>query len=136
MPIYVVEEFNYFAEIADRMAPTARRIVMTTIHRIEARVKASLSGPRSGRLYKRGATGSIVHQASAPGEPPATDTDNLADSIGARMIGQTEGEVTVSAAYAAVLELGGAHLAPRPYFAPAVNAEWPEFLNAMKVLGE
>lgn len=136
MSVHVVEEFNHFADIAAKMAPQAGRIVNATIHRIEGRVKGSLSGSRTGRLYKRGARGTIVHQASAPGEPPATDTGNLVDSVGSRMIGPTEGEVTVGAEYAAILELGGVYLAPRPYFAPAVAAEWPEFLSAMKVLGE
>ena len=136
MAVYVIEDYNHFAQYAADMAPAARRIVQTTIRRIEARAKNSLSGPRSGRLYQRGATGNIVHQASAPGEAPATDIGNLANSIGARMLGQTEGEVTVGAEYAAVLELGGRRIAPRPFFAPAVKAEWPDFLSAMKVLGE
>lgn len=35
-------------------------------------------GGRSGRLYKRGRS---FHQASAPGEPPKSDTGRLASSI-------------------------------------------------------
>lgn len=132
----VIEEFNNFGEIAAGLAPLAGRIVHTTVRRIEARAKGSLSGPRTGIIYRRGARGDIEHQASAPGEPPATDTGNLAASIGSRMIGPTEGEITVTAEYAAVLELGGVHVAARPYFRPAIKAEWPHFLNAMKVLGE
>ena len=132
----VIEEFNHFAEIANDMAPEAGRIVNATIHRIEARTKASLSGPRSGREYRRGKHGTRIHRASAPGEPPATDTGNLANSIGSRMTGRTEGEVTVTAEYAAALELGGVHMAARPFLGPAVRAEWPEFINALKVLGE
>lgn len=136
MAVYVFEEYNRFAQYAEGMASEAGRIVLATIRRIEARTKASLSGPRSGRLYQRGAKGTIVHQASAPGEAPATDTGNLANSIGAQMIGRSEGEVTVGAEYAVTLELGGGKIAPRPFLQPAVTAEWPEFLNAMKVLGE
>lgn len=131
----VVEEFNHFAEYADGMGSEAGRIVNTTIRRIEGRAKGSLSGPRSGRLYKRGQAGDVVHQASAPGEAPATDTGFLADSIGSRMIGPTEGEITVTARYSVVLELGGVRMAPRPYFAPAVRAEWDGFLAAMRELG-
>lgn len=136
MPVYVVEEFNRFVEIADGMTAKAGQIVKTTIRRIEARAKGSLSGARSGHIYRRGAKGTILHQASAPGEPPATDIGNLVNSIGSRMIGAAEGEVTVSAEYAAVLEFGGVHMAPRPFFTPAVKAEWPEFIQAMKVMGE
>jgi hypothetical protein len=137
MTTHVYVEFNDFAKYADNMQGVARKAVATTIKRIEARAKASLSGPRSGRLYlKRDYRGKIVHKASAPGEPPATDTGNLANSIGSRMTGRTEGEVTVTAEYAAALELGSAHIAPRPFFAPAVKAEWPGFLAAMKAIAE
>jgi hypothetical protein len=133
--VRVIEEFNHFVQYAEGMAVTARQAVMTTIHRIEARAKASLSGARSGKIYRRGAKGRIRHQASAPGEAPGTDTGNLANSISARMTGPTEGEITVTAEYAAALELGGAHLAPRPFFNPAVQAEWPEFVRALEQVG-
>lgn len=133
--VHVIEEFNNFAQYADGMAVTAAQAVKTTIYRIEARAKLSLGGARHGQLYRRGIRGTILHQASAPGEAPATDTGYLANSIGARMIGRTEGEVTVTAEYAAVLELGGVHMAPRPFFVPAVRAEWPEFLRAMEQVG-
>lgn len=145
--VTVIEEFNHFAQYAEGMATVAHQAVMTTIHRIEARAKASLSGGRSGRTYRKGAIesrrkanrGEIVgykfHRASAPGEAPATDTGNLANSISSRMTGSTEGVVEVGAEYAAVLELGGAHVLPRPYFDPAVKAEWPEFVAAMEQVG-
>lgn len=163
MPVTVIEEFNDFAKIADAMTVEAGRIVNRTIHRIEARWKGSLSGPRSGRTYRKGrigrrmsrrleglglrtyqtekgATMAIVgyrfHRASAPGEAPATDTGNLANSIYARMTGKTEGEVGSNAECAPTLELGGAHMAARPSLVPAVRAEWPEFIRAMKALGE
>lgn len=146
MPVYV--EFNHFESYANNMEVVARRAVGATIKRIEARAKASLSGPRSGLTYRRGAIrsrrkadrGSVIgykfHRASAPGEPPATDTGHLGNSIRSRMTGKTEGEVTVGAEYAAALELGSAHIAPRPFFGPAVKAEWPEFLKAMKEIAE
>jgi hypothetical protein len=133
--VRVIEEFNHFAQYAEGMDVTAHQAVKTTIHRIEARSKQSLSGPRHGRIYRRGAKGRILHRASAPGEAPGTDTGHLANSIGARMTRRTEGEITVTADYAAVLELGGAHLAPRPFFNPAVQAEWPEFVRALEQVG-
>lgn len=133
--VVVIEEFNHFAQYAEGMATVAHQAVKTTIHRIEARAKGSLSGSRSGRIYRRGAKGNILHQASASGEAPATDTGHLGDSTSSRMTGRAEGEVTVTADYAAVLELGGKHMAPRPFFDPAVRAEWPEFVRAMEQVG-
>lgn len=158
----VVEDVNIAGQLADELERNARNLVRTTIHRIEARYKASLSGPRSGRAYRKGAVtrrmsakraasmglttftdakgknraivGYVFHRASAPGEAPATDTGNLAGSIGARMTGKLIGEVGSTAEYAAVLEFGGAHMAARPALTPAVKAEWPEFENGMKTL--
>jgi hypothetical protein len=131
--VKVIEEFNHFAEYAEGMAAIAQQAVNATIKRIEARAKVSLGEPKSGRLYRRGQ--GRWHQASAPGEAPATDYGVLANSIASRMIGPTEGEVTVSAEYAAVLELGGARMAPRPFLGPAVEAEWPAFVAAMEQVG-
>ena len=148
MAARVIVEFNHFARIANGMEREARLIVNVTIRRIEARWKGSLSGPRSGLTYRKGAIrskrkankGEVIgykfHRASAPGEAPATDTGNLANSIYARMTGKAEGEVGSTAEYAPVLEFGGAHVAPRPALRPAVQAEWPDFLAAMKQLGE
>ncbi len=134
MAVKIIEEFNYFGQIADELRPQAREVVKATIYRIEARWKASLSGARSGRVYRRGKRGTILHRASAPGEPPATDTGNLVNSIYAKMTDQVTGEVGSTAKYAAVLELGGAHMAARPALRPALKAELPEFENAMNRL--
>lgn len=117
------------------MEHEARQLVRVTIARIEARYKGALSGPRNGRVYqKRQYKGKILHRASAPGEPPATDTGNLAGSIYSRMTGNLTGEIGATAEYAAVLELGGAHIAPRPALTPAVKAEWPEFEAGLRKL--
>lgn len=134
MPVYVVEEFNDFARYGEAMAPEAGRIVNRTIMRIEARMKVKMGEPKHGRSYRRGKT--AKHQASAPGEAPAIDYGVLVNSIGTRMIGRTEGEVSVSAEYAAVLEFGGVRMAPRPFFAVSVEEEWRQFVAEMRALGE
>lgn len=128
----IVEEYNYFGAIAANLRPQARIIVHATVKRIEARWKGSLSGARSGRVYKKGKR--VWHRASAPGEPPATDTGNLVGSIYSRMVAQVTGEVGSTAEYAPILELGGAHIAARPALIPAVRAELPEFESAMNRL--
>lgn len=142
----VVEDVNIAGQLADELERNARNLVRVTVKRIEARYKASLSGPRSGRTYRKGAIlskrkankGQVIgykfHRASAPGEAPATDTGNLAGSIYSRMTGKLTGEAGSTAEYAPVLEFGGAHMAARPALTPAVKAEWPEFENGMKTL--
>lgn len=93
-------------------------------------------GPKTGRIYTTrfftGKNGNVVpygqrppHQASAPGEPPATDTGILVNSIaGDAEIsgGVVQGIVRAKAAYAAWLELGTRRMAARPFLMPAVYA--------------
>ena len=86
---------------------------------IEAGAKRNvLTGARTGRVYKRGGAS---HQAAAPGEPPATDTGALAGSIASALTSSEEAAITVSADYAAVQELGGAHTPAHPFLMPAAN---------------
>ena len=80
-----------------------------------------LSPPKSGRIYKRR---TVSHQASAPGEAPASDKGILAQS------GRTEpadngftGVVKFSTLYAAALEFGTNRIEPRPYARPALQEE-------------
>lgn len=71
------------------------------------------SPPKTGRVYTRRG---IRHQASAPGEAPATDTGNLINSIdifpNPALLSVS---VNVAASYAAALEFGTQKIQPRPY---------------------
>lgn len=84
------------------------------------------SGQKSGIVYVRGGR---HHQASAPGEAPASDTGFLAASIHARkadLRGLTW-EVSADAEYAQELEI----VKGRPFMLPALAAVRPAFLNAV-----
>ena len=103
---------------------------------IRSNVIKTLSGPRSGKIYKR-ANGKS-HQASAPGEPPASDTGHLRNSFHAQTETEQRGRklfVTAMAvsnttkdAYGgknkgrtpskgnyAWIDVGMGNIAPRPY---------------------
>lgn len=95
----------------------------TAAHAIEA----IQTGPKSGRVY-----GS--HQASAPGEAPATDLGNLAAGITGEMVSELTGEVIVAAEYGPVLEFGGAEIEPRPFLQPSLDTVSPSFEKAAKVV--
>lgn len=74
-------------------------------------------GQKSGRVYSRRGT---KHQASAPGEPPATDTGRLVSS------GTSDGDekgafVRFDALYAVPLEFGTSRMAARPFLVPSVE---------------
>lgn len=85
--------------------------------------RAVARGPKTGRIYLKGKNKSIKHQASAPGEPPATDTGRLVNSIvgDAKVVGkQVQGYIEARTDYAGYLEFGTRRMAARPYLTPAV----------------
>lgn len=77
--------------------------------------------PKSGVIYRRRG---VTHQASAPGEAPATDTGYLINSISTAYQNEPPifiGTVTISASYAAALEYGTARVAARPFARPTLE---------------
>lgn len=87
-------------------------------------VNSILSGAKTGEIYtKRG----VRHQASAPGEPPASDVGVLANSINVLPPDFVNLTVVVnaSAKYAAALEYGTQHIEPRPFMRPALMKHLP-----------
>lgn len=95
--------------------------------------RAVARGPKTGRVYstrfrRNRATGRIFpteqrvpHQASAPGEAPATDTGKLVGSIVSGAEGP-RGYVEARSVYALYLEYGTRHMAARPFLVPAFEA--------------
>ncbi len=119
--------------LIDQIRAGASQIVGRTAHAVRtAAVLAIQNPPKTGGIYtKRGKQ----HQASAPGEAPATDTGYLANSIQVDYEpGNLSAAVTVSAEYGEVLELGGRNIAPRPYLMPALEKEKDDFEAAIRDL--
>jgi HK97 gp10 family phage protein len=119
---------------ADALVADVRRAVFRGIVRGTEQVRADavrsiMSGGRSGRVYiRRG----VTHQASAPGEPPASDTGRLANSIrteydATRLVGR----VVVDAVHGPFLEYGTQTLAPRPFLRPALARQRGAIQNAV-----
>jgi HK97 gp10 family phage protein len=105
-------------ELKRVIAKGARPIIGDIAFAIEARMKELMTGPKSGRAYKRGAG---VHIASAPGEAPAVDTGFLINSIQTTIKSDTEAEIMISAEYAEALEFGSRKMAARPFVRPAIE---------------
>lgn len=77
-----------------------------------------LKTAKTGRIYRRGRR---QHQASAPGEAPASDTGTLVNRIRTSYDPDNlVGTITASTAYAAPLEYGTSRMAARPYLRPAL----------------
>jgi hypothetical protein len=127
------------------------RVVIEAASAIQAHAQESIrDGDKTGRIYELGETevsfdiagGERVsftankgkaakqHQASAPGESPANETDNLADSIHTVVTGELSAETVVGAAYGLPLEEGtdDGRLEPRPFIEPAVEHVRPQFV--------
>lgn len=74
-------------------------------------------GSRHGRFYKRR---TIVHQSSAPGEYPKTDTGSLVSSINVDL-GLYSAKVGSDLKYARYLEEGSIHMEARPWLSRAYS---------------
>jgi HK97 gp10 family phage protein len=85
------------------------------------------SGPKTGAVYGK-------HQASAPGEAPASDTGNLARSIKVKFdLKQGWAVVKATAPYAFWLEFGTTRMAPRPFMGPAFLMSKDMFAQSTRV---
>jgi HK97 gp10 family phage protein len=118
---------NRLPALSASMAAEVDRIVRRAALRIEANVKESMALPHSGQLYGG-------HRASAPGEAPAIDTGALVNSIQTDMDGPAQAVVSTNVDYAVYQEYGTRLMAPRPFFAPATEAERTRFLHEMDEL--
>jgi HK97 gp10 family phage protein len=77
-----------------------------------------LNSKKSGRIYRRG---SVEHIASAAGEPPASNTGRLVNSIATEYDqAALAGRVVVGVDYGLMLEYGTQKIEPRPFLRPAV----------------
>lgn len=76
--------------------------------------------PKTGRIYIRDGH---AHQASAPGESPASETGELVANIVTEYdYSKLSGTVVAHVPYAAALEYGTEKMEPRPFLRPALLA--------------
>lgn len=90
---------------------------------VEGEAKKSITaGGKTGRIYQRR---TVTHQASAPGEAPASDTGRLVNSINSYLNGSKLESFVVAGRglvkYAAMLEFGTRKMAARPFMFPALE---------------
>lgn len=119
-----------FRKIGAQMAAAIEDEVNKSAHMIEAQAKlAIMNPPKTGRSYKHGR---VVHQSSAPGEAPATDTGNLVNSGDTRRVGLAHYQCVFTAEYARALEYGSRRVLSRPFLRPAVAREEPILIANIK----
>ncbi len=119
---------NSYRQIAHEQKVRLGQLVREEAELVRETIIAHMENdPKTGRIYER--PGGGTHQASAPGEAPAVDTRNLADSIEVHAERFGDAVVATDVEYAPVLEFGGVDLAPRPVWAQSadeVHATFPK----------
>jgi len=105
------------AGIANAVTATALEINSDVKKRIQR-------GPKTGIIYTRGSVQNLSaeHQASAPGEAPATDTGTLVSSVYFEQSTKLSATIGSRLAYASWLEYGTQKIMPRPAWVPATEA--------------
>lgn len=84
---------------------------------------------KSGKVYRRRG---VKHQASAPGEAPASDTGALIQSKTTDFDrASIAGRLSFRTNYALALEKGTLRMAPRPYAVPAIVGKRTEIIDAI-----
>ncbi|MCJ8334562.1 MAG: HK97 gp10 family phage protein [Epibacterium sp.] len=110
-------------QIGDEAREGVSKAVLGTAVEIRKRAVRSIHrGPKTGTVYQK-YNPRRVHQASAPGEAPATDTKRLANSIFFDREGVLTATVGSRLVYAKYLEYGTRDIAQRPFMTPAAEAE-------------
>lgn len=116
-------------EIQAQLRSAQSDIVRQTAMEILTEVRRSMNEPKHGRIY---IYGGYVHQASAPGEAPATDTGGLWASYQVYIEETSDGTIGIVGSdnpNAANLEYGTSKIAPRPALVPAVEQSRTKFTN-------
>lgn len=126
----MITEWNA-AEIEARIRHGAMQGVVEGLSIVEQRAIFLITNPpKTGRVYRRRG---VVHQASAPGEAPASDTGTL---VNARRIELNEADVSgkliFSSKHALPLERGTLRIAPRPFGRRSLMESADQVLNAIR----
>lgn len=107
------------------------RAINATALDVDRTVKKKIQrGPKTGEVYNK-TRPNRVHRASAPGQPPATDTGRLVSSIYYRR-GKMSATVGSSLAYAYYLEFGTMKMRPRPAWVPSVQENRAKFNDRIR----
>jgi len=111
---------NVLKELGDE----AEERVEKATHHLRNEVEKTLSGQRSGKVYKVPDKKNAYYTASAPGEPPASATGRLRTSIGWKIM---KGRAMFG--LGAVSEIRGRVGTPLPYGAKLETGEYPSGPN-------
>ena len=123
-----------FKNVSRRIKATAEKRVFAMANEHRNELVKTLSGGRSGHVYRIPGTGK-TYTASAPGESPASPTGRLRTSfqITTRRTRQgPEARIGSRLPYALELERGNSRVRPRPYFVKSFKKARPKMLKIIE----
>ena len=130
-----LDELNKtLSELPSKFEQEAGRLVNRTAQNIRNAAVRSIQKPSGIGTYYKKYNPDRMHIASAPGQPPNTDTGRLVNSLNVTRSGALTAEVLANVEYAAYLELGTRHMAARPFMTPAVEQERPNYERGLREL--
>lgn len=135
MKIEGLEDLNKsLARISSKFESEATALVNRTAQNIRNTAVRSIQKTSGIGTYYKKSQPNRMHIASAPGQPPNTDTGRLAGSIRTVETDTPTAYVDALADYAAHLEFGTRNMAARPFMTPAVEAEREKFRKGIDEL--
>ena len=118
--------------LSDDLRREVGQVVLGAAVEMRADIVNSIQrGPASGLTYKK-SNPTRTHTASAPGQPPMSDTGRLANSITFDRVGDLTATVGSALNYAPWLEYGTSRMAARPFFRPAVERMRPKYIGKLE----
>lgn len=115
-------------EVAGEVKASGYRIHKAAVQRIQ-------TGTKSGVVYRKYQP-RREHQASAPGESPASDTGTLANQSEVTRQKGWSVKVIFRSVYAIWLEFGTRNMKARPFLVPSVEEDKPKLIRRLKrILG-
>ena len=105
-------------KITAAMRQKIREVVHDTTNAAMNNIEMETKQPHHGRSYPSRRDPGAMHQASAPGESWATDTESLIASMKPREVSELTFEIQLNDYRWAVLEFGGGKILPRPTVQP------------------
>lgn len=110
----------------------ARKAVAATAQKVRTTAIKSIQQHRSKGVTYELVSPNRKHTASAPGNPPNSDTGELVRSIRVAMLEGPNAAVGTALDKGLWLEFGTSNMKPRPWLHPAMNDEAEYFISQLK----
>jgi len=121
----MVTEFTlnvHIEDVLNQISQAAKDRMFRAVNLVRNTTLETLSGQRTGKVYKVPGTKGAYYTASAPGEAPASATGHLRQRIKTEVVeedGEVVGYVGTDVDHGQHLEFGTRNMAPRPWLEPS-----------------